>query len=93
MVLVQWKNVTLGGVVKFTDGVDLTTKPTETWTFEEPPTMVLLAALLTPCNFYDDPVQILLFFFTTFLYLDTVFYGHLKNTVSTAKPTEPWLCC
>ena len=74
MVLVQWKNVTLGGVVKFTDGVDLTTKPTETWTFEEPLlTMVLLAALLTPCNFYDDPVQILLFFSTTFLYLDTVF--------------------
>ena len=74
MVLVQWKNVTLGGVVKFTDGVDLTTKPTETWTFEEPPTMVLLAALLTPCNFYDDPVQILLFFFPPlFLYLDTVF--------------------
>ena len=65
MVLVQWKNVTLGGVVKFTDGVDLTTKPTETWTFEEPPTMVLLAALLTPCNFYEDPVQILLFFSTT----------------------------
>ena len=66
MVLVQWKNVTLGGVVKFTDGVDLTTKPTETWTFEKPLlTMVLLAALLTLCNFYEDPVQILLFLFPT----------------------------
>ena len=74
MVLVQWKNVTLGGVVKFTDGVDLTTKPTETWTFEEPPTMVLLAALLTPCNFYEDPVQILLFFFPPLFYTWILFF-------------------
>ena len=59
MVLVQWKNVTLGGVVKFTDGVDLATKPTETWTFEKPLlTMALLASLLTPCSFYEDPGEI-----------------------------------
>ena len=36
------------GDVKFTDRVVSTAEPTETWTFEEQLSMVLLAALLRP---------------------------------------------